>query len=147
MSCAFSASDSSISWREGLAKTSFTYLLLDPQITCNLPATARNLQLNQIWEKFLEAVFYIGKGKRSRPYSHLYQSVAIWKNKHSEQRFSKKVERILEIWHSGQGVICLYVFQNIIPVEAYTHEAAMISAMFGDKQPCAFVCLQLELSK
>lgn len=87
----FSVSNCSANWREGVAKTSFTYLLLDPRITCNLPALASTLKLNQIWEKFLQAIFYIGKGKRSRPYSHLYQSVAIWGKRHPEKCFSKKV--------------------------------------------------------
>lgn len=40
-----------------------------------------------------------------------------------------QVQQILDIWNSGQGVVCLHVFQNIIPVEALTREAAMISAL------------------
>lgn len=36
---------------------------------------------------------------------------------------------ILDIWNSGGGVVCLHLFQNIIPVEAFTREAAMIEAL------------------
>ena len=40
-----------------------------------------------------------------------------------------KVLRILEIWESGLGVVSIHVFQSVIPVEAYTREACMISAL------------------
>lgn len=42
---------------------------------------------------------------------------------------SAKVRRILDIWSEGQGVVSLHVFQNVIPVEAYTREAAMIDGL------------------
>ena len=42
---------------------------------------------------------------------------------------SKKSERIQEIWEDGVGVVSLHIFQNTIPVEAWTREAAMISAI------------------
>ena len=41
-----------------------------------------------------------------------------------------KVQRIIDVWEAGQGVISLHVFQNVIPVEAYTREACIIDA-FG----------------
>ncbi|KAG8223000.1 hypothetical protein J437_LFUL000708 [Ladona fulva] len=121
-------------WREGSQKSSFNYLLLDPRITNNLPLrwaddrTKRN-SLNSIgeaqhWKDFLTSIFYVGKGKRSRPYSHLYEAV------------SKKVKHILEIWSDNAGVVCLHVFQNSIPAEAFTREAAMIDALgnFSEKR-------------
>ncbi|XP_032519970.2 ankyrin repeat and LEM domain-containing protein 1-like [Danaus plexippus] len=115
-------------WREGNAKTSFTYLLLDPRVTGNLPARA-NSQSHQVsWTTFINSIFYIGKGKRSRPYAHLYQALTPWK--HNIRKSSKqKVQHILDIWSDGLGVICLHVFQNIIPAEAYTYEAAMIDVI------------------
>lgn len=44
-------------------------------------------------------------------------------------RDSLKLERITDIWQSGKGVICLPVFHNIVPVEAYTREAAIIDCI------------------
>ncbi|XP_054284657.1 uncharacterized protein LOC129001420 [Macrosteles quadrilineatus] len=117
-------------WREGQAKTSFTYLLLDPRVSHNLPARAATdpTLTHTLWGEFLRSVFYVGKGKRSRPYSHLYQAVAAWQQK--EYKGScKKIQRILDIWRSGDGVICLHIFLNVIPVEAFTREAAMICAL------------------
>lgn len=35
----------------------------------------------------------------------------------------------MDIWKDNHGVVCLHLFQNIIPVEAYTREAAMILAL------------------
>ncbi|KAL0869660.1 hypothetical protein ABMA27_005907 [Loxostege sticticalis] len=115
-------------WREGTAKTSFTYLLLDPRVTDNLPARA-NKQAHQIsWVTFVNSIFYVGKGKRSRPYSHLYQALTLWKRNFTSSN-DKKVQQILDIWSNKVGVICLHIFQNVIPAEAYTYEASMIDAL------------------
>ncbi|XP_050296832.1 ankyrin repeat and LEM domain-containing protein 1-like [Anthonomus grandis grandis] len=126
----FSNPDPSRKWREGVNKSSFTYLLLDPRITNNLPfrVDSKQLQPLEAWNTFLSAIFYVGKGKRSRPYQHLYDAVDLWK-KNQLTPSSKKLQKIIDIWQSGYGVICLHVFLNIIPVEAYTREAAMISAL------------------
>ncbi|KAL1502110.1 hypothetical protein ABEB36_007303 [Hypothenemus hampei] len=124
----FSNPDPSKKWREGNSKSSFTYLLLDPRLTDNLPQRADILQPIDIWQTFLSSIFYVGKGKRSRPYQHLYDSVDLWKKQQLTSSV-KKLERILDIWKNGYGVICLHVFLNVIPVEAYSREAAMISAI------------------
>ncbi|XP_060805763.1 ankyrin repeat and LEM domain-containing protein 1 [Amyelois transitella] len=115
-------------WREGAAKTSFTYLLLDPRVTDNLPARASKQDQHLSWITFVNSIFYVGKGKRSRPYSHLYQALTLWKRDFTTSK-DKKVQHILDIWSDKVGVICLHIFQNVIPAEAYTYEAAMIDAL------------------
>lgn len=115
-------------WREGHSKSSFTYLLLDPRISRNLPARSPNIGPSERWLDFLRSVFYVGKGRRSRPYEHLYKAVGLWSGKNSGRR-SANVDRILNIWADGEGVICLHLFHSTIPVEAYTREAAMIEAI------------------
>ncbi|VVC95926.1 unnamed protein product [Leptidea sinapis] len=104
-------------WREGTTKTSFTYLLLDPRLTDNLPARASRQNLHLSWSTF-----------RSRPYSHLYQALTLWKRDFRTSK-DKKVQHILDIWSDKVGVICLHIFQNVIPAEAYTYEAAMIDVL------------------
>ncbi|MPC35332.1 Ankyrin repeat and LEM domain-containing protein 1 [Portunus trituberculatus] len=42
---------------------------------------------------------------------------------------NRKIEKIQEIWADDLGVVSLHVFQNTIPVEAWTREAAMIAAL------------------
>lgn len=42
---------------------------------------------------------------------------------------SLKLERISDIWRTGKGVVCLAVFHNIMPVEAYTREATIIDCI------------------
>lgn len=42
---------------------------------------------------------------------------------------SLKLDRIIDIWCSGKGVICLPIFHNITPAEAYTREAAIIDCL------------------
>lgn len=55
-------SDSSKKWREGTAKTSFTYLLLDPRLTDNLPVKAGKQDRHVSWVTFVNSIFYVGKG-------------------------------------------------------------------------------------
>ncbi|CAH4029121.1 unnamed protein product [Pieris brassicae] len=115
-------------WREGTAKTSFTYLLLDPRLTNNLPGRAGQIDPHMSWVTFVNSIFYVGKGKRSRPYSHLYQALTLWKRDFKQSK-DKKVQHILDIWSDQVGVICLHIFQNVIPAEAYTYEASMIDVL------------------
>ena len=42
---------------------------------------------------------------------------------------SKKIDRIISIWEDKYGIVSLHCFQNVIPSEAYTREAAMIDAI------------------
>ncbi|XP_031328120.1 ankyrin repeat and LEM domain-containing protein 1-like isoform X2 [Photinus pyralis] len=74
----FSNPDPSRKWREGVNKSSFSYLLLDPRLTNNLPNRAEQMPPTEVWKTFLESIFYVGKGKRARPYSHLYDAVKLW---------------------------------------------------------------------
>lgn len=115
-------------WREGTRKTSFNYLLLDPRITLNLPERHKDLDENDAWKIFISSIFYIGKGKKIRPYDHLYEAIKYYNNT-QKKSFDKKVQHIIDIWQMNFGVVCLHVFHNSIPVEAYTREAAMISAI------------------
>lgn len=123
----FSLASPSRKWREGMSKTCFNYLLLDPRITRDLPSHVENLTKSTVWTTFLSAIFYVGKGTRNRPYSHLKDAFDAWvSNKNSD---NAKIQHILNIWNAGYGIVCLHVFQNSIAVEAYTREAAMIDAL------------------
>ena len=68
----------SSSWRPGTAKTSFTYLLLDPRVTHNLPDRCDDMDLIEVWQTFVRSIFYIGKGTRARPYEHLHEASSVW---------------------------------------------------------------------
>ncbi|XP_012278549.1 uncharacterized protein LOC105698669 isoform X2 [Orussus abietinus] len=121
--------DPSRRWREGTGKTSFNYLLLDSRVTMDLPRRGVNLLQSEKWKIFLSAIFYVGKGKRIRPYSHLYDAFNFWVKKDSQEKPCEKVQKILDIWNDQHGVISLQVFQGIMAVEALTREAAMIDAI------------------
>lgn len=159
-----------IKWREGNMKTSFIYLLIDPRISESLPEHYKEMEKGEVWSRFLSSIFYVGKGKKSRPYSHLYDAMKLFsiennqiaerlenrKNQIIEKRViysnaanknealsgklkpslkainhqeSKKLHKIIDIWKSQMGVVCLHIFNNIMPVEAYTREAAIIESM------------------
>ncbi|XP_027559267.1 ankyrin repeat and LEM domain-containing protein 1 [Neopelma chrysocephalum] len=114
-------------WREGLLKSSFNYLLLDPRTTQDLPLRCPRLSPAQSFQTFVSAVFYVGKGTRARPYCHLAE--ALGQHRAGTRRGCPKVRRILEIWESGHGVISMLCFQNRVPAEAYTREGCMVEAL------------------
>lgn len=158
-------------WREGHLKKSFIYLLIDPRVSENLPAQQTLYQQHDLWKRFLQSIFYVGKGKSSRPYCHLYDAMKLYQQKssssnalqppsevlelqveeeqiifQSEERIEKvcrttkilnrkqmndsaKLNKIIDIWRAQRGVICLHVFHNIMPAEAFTREAAIIDAL------------------
>ncbi|XP_017121001.1 ankyrin repeat and LEM domain-containing protein 1 [Drosophila elegans] len=153
------------SMREGHLKQSFIYMLIDPRISRNLPGESAFLEEFGVWQRFLDSIFYVGKGKSSRPYAHLYdamrQHTRLHQKRDKEKSKSKtkskaergggfralqpevfrspppgdgkmgsrKLERILDIWQHGSGVVCLHVFHNILPIDAYTREASIIDAL------------------
>lgn len=146
---------SNIKWREGNLKTSFIYFLIDPRVSDNLALNYKNMSKELVWHRFLESIFYVGKGKRSRPYQHLYDAIKLFANECDDKSIairlkqnlridaldlkkngkieklssSKKIRNIIDIWKSKKGVVCLHIFNNIMPVEAYTREAAIIEAI------------------
>lgn len=162
-----------IKWREGNLKTSFIYLLIDPRITNNLSLRYKEMNKDEVWSQFVASIFYVGKGKQSRPYSHLYDAIKLFaqenhqlanrlenmKNQIVERRViysnaataknpiqgakknvaeklnpnraqeSKKLNKIVDIWKTQSGVVCLHIFNNIMPVDAFTREASIIEAI------------------
>ncbi|KAJ8278641.1 hypothetical protein COCON_G00057070 [Conger conger] len=125
----FDQPDQNRKWREGLIKSSFNYLLLDPRVTKNLPYRSHSMTPAECFRTFVRAIFYVGKGKRSRPYSHLYEALEYFRGDKTSKKLCSKVQHILQVWNAGQGVISLHCFQNVIPVEAYTREACMVDAI------------------
>ncbi len=86
--------------------------------------------MKEAWRVFLSSIFYIGKGTRSRPFSHLYEAIKKFRStKRGGTKLSAKLEKIISIWSGGGGVVCLQIFNNSLGVEALTREAAMIDAI------------------
>ncbi|NXG73031.1 ANKL1 protein, partial [Baryphthengus martii] len=123
----FDRPDRSRHWREGLVKSSFNYLLLDPRTTQNLPLRSHHLSPAECFGIFVKSIFYVGKGTRARPYCHLTEALS--QHRAGTHRGCPKVQRILEIWASGLGVVSVHCFQNSIPAEAYTREGCLVEAL------------------
>jgi hypothetical protein len=62
-------------------KSSFNYLLLDPRVTLDLPQRTKKLSSTEAFRCFILSIFYVGKGKRSRPYAHLHEAIKYAKSK------------------------------------------------------------------
>ena len=60
-------------------KTSFNYILFDPRVTGNLQEKAKTLSETEIFRCFIRSIFYVGKGKESRPYEHLHDAMKMKK--------------------------------------------------------------------
>ncbi|KAJ1519136.1 hypothetical protein ONE63_011256 [Megalurothrips usitatus] len=120
MCAPFENPDPNRRWREGLAKSSFNYLLLDPRLSNNLPANVTVYDLST-WRQFLSAVFYIGKGKRSRPYAHLYQAVHSWsKGERSNNSNAKVIITSLYLLHSNFVCVPSSYFKLYVAGSAYS---------------------------
>ena len=118
--------------RETACKASFNYLLLDPAISANLPMKVFQEPDQELWRTFVDSVFYVGKGSRSRPFQHLYEAIKTFRKTANIKKLSDKIKRIHRIWDRGGGVVVVQVFQNTIAVEAFTREALMIQALGCD---------------
>ncbi|XP_022353981.1 ankyrin repeat and LEM domain-containing protein 1 isoform X2 [Enhydra lutris kenyoni] len=123
----FERPDPKSRWREGLTKSSFTYLLLDPRETQDLPARAFSLTPAERLRIFVRAIFYVGKGMRARPDVHLWEALRL--RRQPGKQACPKVRQILDIWASGRGVVSLHCFQHVVAVEAYTREACLVAAL------------------
>ena len=44
-------------------------------MTQNLPVRAKKMDPDDVFRVFVMAIFYVGKGKRSRPYAHLNEAL------------------------------------------------------------------------
>ena len=54
----FAKPDLSKKWREGVQKSSFNYLLLDPRVTQNLPVRAKHIGRHQALHLFHLSIFH-----------------------------------------------------------------------------------------
>uniref|UniRef100_A0A8C3YHR6 Ankyrin repeat and LEM domain containing 1 n=1 Tax=Catagonus wagneri TaxID=51154 RepID=A0A8C3YHR6_9CETA len=123
----FERPDPTKRWREGVVKSSFTYLLLDPRETQDLPARAFSLTMAECFRIFVHAIFYVGKGTRARPDVHLWKALS--HRRRPGKQACPKLRRILDIWASGRGIVSLHCFQHVVAVEAYTREACLVDAL------------------
>ncbi|XP_025920522.1 ankyrin repeat and LEM domain-containing protein 1 [Apteryx rowi] len=125
----FDCPDGGRRWRGGTLKSSFNYLLLDPRATQDLPLRSHLLSPAERFRTFVQAIFYVGKGTRARPYCHLYEALSHYGDGARRPQACPKVRRILEIWASGQGVLSVHCFQSAVPAEAFTREACLVEAI------------------
>ncbi|XP_064392355.1 ankyrin repeat and LEM domain-containing protein 1-like isoform X2 [Halichondria panicea] len=103
-------------------RDNFNYLLLDPPELASCPPANDLIG----FKTFVESIFYIGKGKNSRPIQHLKDAKSALIK---AEKLNSKHKRISSIWNRGNGVISLPMFHNTIDGEAFTRECCMIDAL------------------
>lgn len=77
--------------REGNKKMSFIYLLMDPRELNNLAANHSFIPKEQAWRQFIKSIFYVGKGKKSRPYAHLYEAIRSFTQNNDDNKENNQV--------------------------------------------------------
>lgn len=108
----------------------FNYILLDPRVTNNLKERASQLHLMDVWYTFLRAIFYVGKGKATRPYVHLKNAQKLVDETNSITLVKDpKLALIVSIWKANRGVLLIRAFQGISSQDAQTREASIIDAL------------------
>lgn len=108
----------------------FNYLLLDPRVTNGLRDRAGSIHQMDVWLTFLRAIFYVGKGKASRPYVHLKKAQkCINETNSSTLAKDPKLALIVSIWRAERGVLLIRAFRGISSQDAQTREAAIIDAL------------------
>nr|XP_017001918.2 LOW QUALITY PROTEIN: ankyrin repeat and LEM domain-containing protein 1 [Drosophila takahashii] len=108
----------------------FNYLLLDPRVTNKLRERAGRLHLMDVWYTFLRAIFYVGKGKATRPYVHLKKAQKFLNESNSITLVKDpKLALIVSIWRANRGVLLVRAFQGISSQDAQTREASVIDAL------------------
>ncbi|CAK5066690.1 unnamed protein product [Meloidogyne enterolobii] len=93
-------------------------------------STPKQESENLSFRQFISSIFYVGKGKRSRPLQHLIHASKCrnFAKTRPTQR-TEKLKRILQLWDRGEGVISMHLFHNIHSAEAFIREGAMIEAI------------------
>lgn len=113
-------------------KIFFTYLLLDPRTTQNLPAAGKQSEYDkfdgQLFKRFILAIFYGGKGRGDRTFMHLYEA-AIFQANDKRSAPNRKIKKILDIWAECYGVVSLHCFMTISSDEALARECLIIEAL------------------
>ncbi|XP_017866121.1 PREDICTED: ankyrin repeat and LEM domain-containing protein 1 [Drosophila arizonae] len=108
----------------------FNYLLLDSRITDGLRNRAKCMHKVDVWLTFLRSIFYVGKGKATRPYVHLYQAHKLLRSGNPVVLAKDpKLALIVHLWQQNRGVVLLRSFSGISSSDAHTREAAMIDAL------------------
>lgn len=53
---------------------------------------------SEVWSKFLRSIFYVGKGKKGRPYEHLYDAIKLYsaENDLLAEKLQNRQNRVLE---------------------------------------------------
>ncbi|XP_076260801.1 ankyrin repeat and LEM domain-containing protein 1 [Rhynchophorus ferrugineus] len=120
-------SNSEVERRGGTEKTSVTYLLLKSNIIASLHSTDGTSRPEVQWKTFLSAIFYVGQGKKTRPLDHIREAAKIWQN--NCYTTNEKINSIIRSWENGASIIYLCMYPKVIPEEAFSREAAMISAL------------------
>lgn len=107
-------------------KSHFVYMLLDPRQSRSVFQNSK-ISSAERFSKFLDSIFYVGKGKKSRPFQHLVDARSARDNGMAGQ--AVKHEKICNIWEAGYGVSFVQCFHNLSSDEAFTREALMIKAI------------------
>ena len=60
--------------RHMVSKTSFNYMMIDPRVCGDLVSQACTTAPEELFRRFINSIFYVGKGSDNRPTKHLWSA-------------------------------------------------------------------------
>lgn len=112
----------------------YVYLLMDPKIWRDLPIEWENSadHEHRIWRRFLESIFYVGKGTGDRVNAHTKEA----KNHEQELKLkdwsnvsSEGTEKLVKFYRDQRGVLSLTALNEFIRKEDLGDVVAMLCTM------------------
>lgn len=86
------------------------------RVTKNLPFRSHTMSPEECFQTFIKAIFYVGKGKRSRPYSHLYEALEYHRgDKTSKVSRVALISTVSQVEKSNNPWIFLVCVAEIVP--------------------------------
>ena len=108
-----------------IQRSCHNYLFIDPRLAI---LRSGDQSEEEKFETFLSSIFYVGQGKKSRPFQHLIDA-KLELNRYCND-LSSKIKKIHEIWNR---VVILQIFNSSTSHEASNREACMIKYLGLEK--------------
>ncbi|KAF1763272.1 hypothetical protein GCK72_011538 [Caenorhabditis remanei] len=118
----FDKAVSSTDLRKRKGYNAYCYLLFDPLLLGN------DIEM-VTFDRFVHAVFYVGKGSKNRSMAHFIQARNERMLPADEQELCIKLQKIADFWDAGYGIPKHEFAHGISNEEAFVREGSMIEAI------------------
>lgn len=111
------------------------------RVTKNLPFRSHSMSPHECFQSFIHAIFYVGKGKRSRPYNHLYEALEYY----TGDKTSKVRQKIKKKKKKAQ-LRCCNICIDLVPCDRNCAPKCSTSCRCGRPGRASFLCIVSRMS-